>query len=281
MNDALDTRLMVIRNDELLPAHSPVVSITDPAMIQGHGLFETIQAYEGRPFALSEHLDRLESGCETLGLNPPPREKVETSFQELMKVNELLPVATCRLRLTIAGGREAQIEVYEATPSPHHPETAQVITGPLIRNERSVLNGIKTLSYGENAVATRMTKEQGATEALWSNTREDLCEGTWSNVFVRISGKWKTPPLESGCLPGVTRSLVLHLAREHGLEIEEESIPIHNLSAVESAFLTSAIREIQPVTRIDEKELSSHIDSDILALMQAYKACVEASLKKS
>ncbi|MEM6916405.1 MAG: aminotransferase class IV [Verrucomicrobiota bacterium] len=281
MNDVPHNRLMVIRNGELLPTDAPVIGITDPALIQGHGLFETIQAYQGRPFALSEHLDRLESGCRILGLAAPDRGSVDSMFQRIMEANGLLTATTCRLRITIAAGRESPIEIYEATPSPLHPSTARIITGPFVRNERSLLSGIKTLSYGENAVATQMTKEQGATEAVWSNTKGELCEGTWSNVFVRVSGQWKTPPLDSGCLPGVTRAHLLSLSHDCGFEIEESPIAFNLLSKVEAAFLTSSLREIQPVSHVDGRTLGKTAAQEIKLLQEAYATSVAEAAQSS
>ena len=157
-----------------------------------------------------------------------------------------------------------------ATPPPPHPATARVITGPFFRNERSPLAGLKTINYGDNVVALRLAREAGAEEALFANTRDELCEGTWSNVFVRIDGTWHTPPLSSGCLPGITRGVVIGLFEEHGLPLSEATLSYASLDRVESAFLTSSLREIQPVAAIDGKELE--IAAETIVLQSSYRS---------
>jgi branched-chain amino acid aminotransferase len=129
------------------------------------------------------------------------------------------------------------------------------VTGPFFRNERSPLAGLKTVNYGDNAVAQRRARAAGADEALFANTRGELCEGTWSNVFVLVDGQWSTPPLSSGCLPGITRGVVLELFAELGLPVTESTRSIEGLDRVESAFLTSSLREIQPIAVMDGREL--------------------------
>jgi branched-chain amino acid aminotransferase len=132
---------------------------------------------------------------------------------------------------------------------------AVVVTVPFTRNERGALAGLKTTSYAENVIALSLAKGRGASEALFANTRDELCEGTGSNVFlVRGEEVW-TPPLESGCLAGVTRSLVLEICRREGMPVREEAIPFHELATAEEAFLTSTTREVQAIGEIDRRVL--------------------------
>jgi branched-subunit amino acid aminotransferase/4-amino-4-deoxychorismate lyase len=141
-----------------------------------------------------------------------------------------------------------------------------------LRNERSALAGLKTINYGENVVALRLAGADGADEALFGNTGDKLCEGTWSNVFLYRDGTWRTPPLTSGCLPGVTRALVLELFRELGVPVKDVVIPLSELPFSEAAFLTSSLREIQPVSAIDGRELPE--PSDLPRLRAAFAARV-------
>ena len=268
----------ILRNGELIPAQEPSVLLGDAAIVQGHGLFETIKVYAGKPFALQEHLERMAEGCERLALTAPSFDAATESIEKLARANEMISAGNCRVRITITGGLANPVVFYETSDCPEHPETAKVMTGPFIRNERSLLAGIKTLSYGENAVAAQLTRQAGATEALWSNTQDELCEGTWSNVFVRNNGEWTTPPLASGCLPGVTREKILILARKIGIEIKETEINMVSLETVDAAFLTSSIREIQPIFSLDGRTLRSMEISEIASLKDAYSALVASSL---
>lgn len=276
MDNTVNSEGYLIQNGERLPADTPVVTAQDAAFIQGHGIFETIAAYRGRPFALAAHWKRLVESARVLGLEAPPLLEVEQHFEELLQANQLTDHEQSRLRLTIAGGVGSTNVILEATPCPVHPSTASVITGPFYRNERGLLSGIKTISYGENAVAMREAAETGATEAIWKNTREELCEGTWSNIFVRIDGVWITPPLSSGCLPGVTRATVLALAKREGVPMEEDVFPMSQLAKVEAGFLTSSIRELQPISRLDSRALHSRECDEISLLQKAYAEEVAA-----
>ena len=99
--------------------------------------------------------------------------------------------------------------VAHARPDPH----GAVVTVPWVRNERAATAGLKTTSYAENVIALAHAKERGALEAVFGNTRGELCEATGSNVFVVVDGVLRTPPLDSGCLAGITRELLLEWCR--------------------------------------------------------------------
>jgi branched-chain amino acid aminotransferase len=134
---------------------------------------------------------------------------------------------------------------------------ARVITLPWPRNERSPLAGVKSTSYAENALALAEARRHGADEAVFFNTAGRLCEGSGSNVFVVQEGILVTPPLEDGCLAGVTRSLVLELARDLGLPARESPVTMGTWTNLSEAFLTSTTRDIQPVGRIDDRDLAA------------------------
>ena len=101
---------------------------------------------------------------------------------------------------------------------------------PWTRNERSATAGLKTTSYAENVVALAHAKERGGIEAVFANTRGELCEGTGTNVFVVVDGELLTPPLESGCLAGITRELTLEWCRAEGLAVREQALPLSVLA---------------------------------------------------
>ena len=121
---------------------------------------------------------------------------------------------------------------------------------PWVRNERSAVAGLKTTSYAENVVAVAEAYRQGADEALLANTVGELCEGTASNVFVERDGELVTPPLSSGCLAGITRALVLEWVGG-----KEAELPLEALTEAQEVFLTSTLRDVQALHRVDEREL--------------------------
>ena len=124
------------------------------------------------------------------------------------------------------------------------------ITVPWTRNERGATAGLKTTSYAENVRALRVAHEAGASEALFANTRDELCEGTGTNVFVVVDGQVLTPPLSSGCLAGVSRELLIEVA-----DIAEQTLPFDVLTTADEVFLTSTTRDVQGLTKIDDRKL--------------------------
>jgi branched-chain amino acid aminotransferase len=103
-------------------------------------------------------------------------------------------------------------------------------------------------------LALARAHERGAGEAIFANTRGRLCEGATSNIFLTRRGRTVTPSLASGCLPGITRGLVLELARTNGIPVDETDIPMSALRDAEEAFLTTSLRGVQPVASVDGKK---------------------------
>lgn len=129
-----------------------------------------------------------------------------------------------------------------------------MITVPWTRNERGALTGLKTTSYAENVVALARAHEHGASEALFANTAGQLCEGTGSNVFVVLDGRLHTPPVASGCLAGITRALAVEWTGA-----QETELPFDVLERAEEIFLTSTLRDVQAVDRVDGRELTGGV----------------------
>jgi branched-chain amino acid aminotransferase len=132
------------------------------------------------------------------------------------------------------------------------PATTAAVRVPWVRNERSAVAGLKTTSYAENVVALARATESGASEAIFANTVGNLCEGTGSNVGYVVGGEVRTPSLASGCLAGVTRALLLEWC-----DVREVDEPIGVLDEAEEVFLVSTTRDVQPVQRLDARELAA------------------------
>jgi len=232
------------------------VSVFDHGLTVGDGIFETVKAVDGRPFALTRHLDRLTRSARGLGLPDPDHEEIRRACAAVLEAN---PMAYGRLRVTYTGGHgplgsdrgehgpTLVVALGEAT---RRPASTAVITVPWTRNERGALAGLKTTSYAENVVALARAHQHGASEALFANTVGQLCEGTGSNVFVVLDGEIHTPPVASGCLAGITRALVAEWTGA-----KETDLPLDVLERADEVFLTSSLRDIQAVHRVDDREL--------------------------
>jgi branched-chain amino acid aminotransferase len=263
----------LIHNGVLRDAGEDVISLNDGAPARGQGAFETIAAYFGRPFLVSAHLERLRRAAKVLELPFPDEDEIGIAIAALVQANQLASLAKSRIRLTLTSPADGSLSWFiEAGAARASPTRARVVTIPHVRNERSAVAGLKTINYGENVVAMRLAREAGADEALFGNTRDELCEGTWSNVFLYRDGAFLTPPLSSGCLPGVTRALVLELGRSLGLEMHEVDLPLTDLAGVESAFLTSSLRELQTISHLDGRALSE--PAALSPLREAFAAFV-------
>lgn len=248
-------RTVVWLDGQLVDPVTASVHWSDHGLTVGDGVFETIELRAGRPFALRRHLDRLERSAAGLGMQLPARSTVESAVAEVCTAWGVEPG---RLRLTCTTGPGPMGSgrgtgpltlVVSASAMQVATEPTDVVVVPFTRNERGALTGLKTTSYGENVVALAMAVEQGASEALFANTRDELCEGTGSNVFVGLDGELVTPPLQSGCLAGVTRALLLEALGAAGCPAVEATVPMDRLSEVEEAFLVSTGRHVQPVRR--------------------------------
>ncbi|BDM68527.1 4-amino-4-deoxychorismate lyase [Streptomyces nigrescens] len=233
------------------------VSVFDHGLTVGDGVFETVKADHGRAFALTRHLERLATSARGLGLPAPDLDEVRRGCEAVLDAN---PMPLGRLRITYTGGESplgsdrgdaGATLVVALSATTRRPDTTAAVTVPWTRNERGALAGLKTTSYGENVVALARAREQGATEALFANTVGALCEGTGSNVFVVLDGELHTPPLASGCLAGITRALTVSWAGA-----KETDLPLDVLERAEEIFLTSTLRDVQAVTRIDGRQLS-------------------------
>ncbi|MFD3533166.1 aminotransferase class IV [Streptomyces sp. NPDC058664] len=245
-------------NGGLHDAETALVSVLDHGLTVGDGIFETVKAERGETFALTLHLERLTRSARGLGLPDPDLDEVRRACAAVLEAN---PMELGRLRITYTGGLSplgsergdagASLVVALGETGRRADSTA-VITVPWTRNERGALTGLKTTSYAENVVALARARERGASEALFANTVGQLCEGTGSNVFVVVDGRILTPPVSSGCLAGITRALAVEWTGA-----QETDLPLDVLESAEEIFLTSTLRDVQAVHRVDGRELPS------------------------
>jgi branched-chain amino acid aminotransferase len=268
----------------LLDVDKARVSPLDRGLTVGDGVFETLRVYDGTPFALRRHLDRLRLSATGLGLEHPDPQRLRVAAAAVVDANRL---REARLRITVTGGEGAPgssrgnarpVTIVVATPCGPPAPTTAVVTVPWTRNENGATVGLKTLSYAANVRALAQAERRGATEALFANTSGGLCEGTGSNVFGVFGDEIVTPPPSSGCLQGVTRALVLELARDLGLRIAERVVPMGRLGAADEVFLTSTTREVQGVDRIDGRALPDAPGPVTRRLAQAYRDLVARTL---
>jgi branched-chain amino acid aminotransferase len=255
------TDIRVWVDGRLVDPATPAVSAVDHGVTVGDGAFETAKVDRGVPFAVTRHLARMDRTLAGLGLPTADHGRIREGITAVLEGDQ---IDFGRLRWTVTAGpgplgsdRHDSDLTHIVTASPQsRPEPhGTVVTVPWVRNERSATAGLKTTSYADNVVALARAKQHGALEAIFANTRGELCEGTGSNVFVVVDGVVRTPPLESGCLAGISRELVLEWCRSDGLDVVEEAMPLDVLERAEEVFLTSSIKDVLPVSAVDGREL--------------------------
>lgn len=215
----------------------------DDGLLRGDGVFEVIRLYRGRPYALGEHLDRLERSAAAIELDAQ-RAALEPEVAALL---ERHGDHEGQLRLVVTRGGRRLAFTESLPPRGETVTLASVSYSPTI-----VLTGVKSLSYGANMQATRIAKSRGAEEAVMVRPDGIVLEAPTSTIFwVSPQGGLLTPSIASGILESITRARVV---RE--LHVEEGEYPLEDLHAASEAFLASTVREVQPVAAIDGRELA-------------------------
>jgi branched-chain amino acid aminotransferase len=226
------------------PTAEAMVPLKDDGLYRGDGAFEVIRLYEGKPFALVDHLNRLQRSGAAIELEFD-RAALEAEIEALLSE---LGEADGQLRLIVTrGGRRLAM----TEPIPAHADSVSVAT--VTYCPTVILNGVKSLSYAANMQATRLAKAQGADEAVLVQPDGIVLEPPTSAIFwVSPQGALRTPALDNGVLESITRDRLVK-----ALQVEEGAWPVADLRAAQEAFLASTTREIQSVSAIDGVELAS------------------------
>ena len=226
------------------PPEEARIPVTDEGLLRGDGGFEVVRIYGGRPFAWADHLARLQGTCDGLRLEARIDALAEESLALLERAGE--QEALLRLVVTRGGRRIALVE-----PLPARPPTARVMT--VTYAPTRVLNGLKTLSYAANMLATRSAKERGFDEALLVTPHGRVLEAPTSTIFwCTPDGVLATPPLEEHILASITRAYVMEVTGA-----EERVCTKEELEQASEAFLASTTREVQPIAQIEEIEFEA------------------------
>lgn len=238
----------------VLPAAEARIPITDEGLIRGDGVFEVLRLYGGRPFALADHLARLERSAANLRL-PLDLDAVHADVATLLTAAGTGPEHGCLRIVLTRGGRR----ILTTEELPANPATIR-LSGVTYAPSR-LLDGIKSLSYAPNMLATRIARERGFDEALLVTPHGRVLEAPTASIFWVAGGQLATTPLEDHVLASITRARIAELTGA-----EERPITIEELHRADEAFLASTTREVQPVVAIDEVELAvGSVTSDVAA----------------
>jgi branched-chain amino acid aminotransferase len=240
----------------------------DDGLLRGDGVFEVVRLYAGRPFALGEHLDRLERSAEAIEL-PVERSRFESEIGDLL---EALGPEDGLVRLVVTRGGRRLAFTEPLTPYGESISLATVTYAPSV-----ILTGVKSLSYAANMQASRLAHARGADEAVLVRPDGVVLEAPTSSLFwVSPEGGLRTPSLDTGILESITRARV---ARE--LHVEEGAWPLEDLRGAREAFLASTTREVQAVSSLDGRKLPEAPGPRTREASEGFSRALDRELERS
>jgi len=254
-------------NGSLVPEAEATVSVLDRGFLFGDSVYEVVRTVDGVPFAWPEHWQRLHLSAEGIALQLDLDEATVAR-----RVAETMAAAGdgehyVRVIVTRGTGSAPNIDldyapgpptwVVMVRPAPQVAgRPAKVALVPRLRNDRRALDpAAKSGNYLNNVLGLAEAKQRGATDCIMLNRDGSLTEASTSNLFVRLDGTWCTPPLQAGILAGITRGLLLQWLTEAGTPVAERDLTADDLRRADEMFLSSTLRNVGPVTHLDDREL--------------------------
>jgi branched-chain amino acid aminotransferase len=258
---------LAVLDGVVMPSDEATIPATDDGLLRGDGVFEALRVYDGRPFGLEEHLQRLVRSAQGILL--------ELDISQIAReVDQLIDArggGNYQLRIVVTRGGHRLVL---SEPLPQIDPTTSL--GIVEYRTTVILDGLKTLSYGANMQATRLARSRGFSDALFVTPEGDVLEAPTASLFCSFDGeKLVTPPLGESILASITRTKLLE-----AVEVVERPISREELLGAKEAFLCASIREVHPVDRIEQLVLPAPGPLTSAAIV-AYRATVEARLNDS
>ncbi len=269
--------LKIYINGKLYDKEHAKVSVYDHGLLYGDGVFEGLRVYRGKVFRLSEHLERLWNSAKAIWLEiPMTPDELAQAVNETVKVNG---IEDGYVRLVITRGvgtlgldpnkcSEPQVIIIADTitlyPREYYEKGLHIVTVSTMRNHPAALSPrIKSLNYLNNILAKIEGMQAGCVEALMLNQKGEVSECTGDNIFLVRKGELLTPSVEAGILEGITRSVVIELAREMNVPVRETPLTKHDVYIADECFLTGSAAEIVPVTKVDSRKIGDGLPGPI------------------
>lgn len=233
------------------------IPVTDSSVLRGDGCFEVLKAYGGRPFALDEHLDRLQGSATALGIDLPDRTSLEEWIEKTAAELVDGAVRVVVTRGSSVPGLDAPSNVIvfgHSSAGGDEPGSLYPLTAPW--HAAGVdwdLAGAKVISYAPNMAASRRAQAEGFEDALLLSTDGVILEGPTFSVGWVVDGRLETPGLALGILDSITRRIVLEIAGDIGIEVSEGEWGLDRLESATEVSAWSTIREVQPVVAVGDR----------------------------
>lgn len=253
------------------------ISVYDHGLLYGDGVFEGMRIYGGKVFRLAEHLERLWNSAKAIWLEiPMTPEELGEAIRQTVAVNGITD-GYVRLVVTRGEGtlgldpnhcRVPQVIIIADTitlyPREYYEKGLHIVTVSTMRNHPAALSPrIKSLNYLNNILAKIEGMQAGCVEALMLNQKGEVAECTGDNIFLVRKGELLTPSVEAGILEGITRAVVIELAREQQIPVREVPLTKHDVYIADECFLTGSAAEIVPVTKVDSRKIGAGVPGPI------------------
>lgn len=249
-------------NGKFFKQSQALISVNEGGFLFGEGIFETMRAYSGSVFRLTEHLERILGSCRFLKL--PFKENAQSLTEKINQTLGVNKLFDAYLKLIISSGNKSSLtdtsssptliiiaREFEPYPQRIYKEGFKAITSKIRRNPYSPLAQHKSLNFLENVLGKREAEERGKKEAIFIDPQGNLTEGATTNIFLVKQGRVISPALNSMILPGITRKVVLEISSNLGIPTEERRVELKELHEAEEAFLTNSLIEIMPLVQVD------------------------------
>lgn len=285
---------LVNLNGQILAPEDAVVSVFDRGFLFGDSVYETVRTYAGRPFLLDRHLTRLQRSADRLAIPLPGG--VSGIEREITRTLGAANNADAVVRVCVTRGMRPGlvnldsetaadptlvviVRPFTGLDSATYAEGVKLAVVSVVRNDMAALDpAIKSGNYLNNILALREARGRDAFECVMLNQHGHLTEGSTSNVFLVRGGRLCTPAMSCGLLDGITRAFVIGVAREHGEPVDEVELTRDDLLNAEEVFITSSLKEVLPVTRVDDRVIGLGTPgARTVALMERYRSAAMRS----
>ncbi|MBM4054392.1 MAG: aminodeoxychorismate lyase [Planctomycetes bacterium] len=279
---------VIFLNNTIVETSKASLSAFDRGFLYGDGLFETIRAYNKKPFTLEDHIARLSNSAQFLSI--PFRYTCDQIRQIIAQLLEKNCLSDAYIRMTLSRGGNAEgfipFQISEPTfvihakplvpyPAILYTTGVKLITSKIQKSTTCPISRHKTLNYLTNYLIKKEALAAGVHDALVLNTEGNVTECSVSNIFFVKDKAVVTPCLEANILPGVTRRIVITLCRENGIHLTEKLFGLDEIVMADEVFITNSLMEIMPVTAIDGKSIGDSLPGEITRFISGkYKMLV-------
>lgn len=274
--------LKIWLNDKLVDQADAKISVFDHGLLYGDGVFEGIRVYGGRIFELEAHIKRLYESARVIRLNVPmTKEELTDALEKTVEVNN---VSDGYIRLVVTRGigtlglnpfvcENGQLFIIadkiQLYPEELYIKGMKVISATTIRNHPlAIPPQVKSLNYLNNILAKIEALDNDVPEAIMYNHEGFVAEASGVNVFIVRNGVVLTPPVQAGALEGITRGIVIKLAKQHNIEVVEKNLTRFDLYVCDEFFLTGTAAEVIGIVEIDRRTIGDGRPGSVTKLLR-------------